>query len=312
MADGDGIIVGDELIHRKRRDTPQDQRERSIVSVVKRAGEGFVRDKSPRIAAALSYYATVALAPLLIVAIAVLGLLMENAASRAFLEAQATNFAGPQVGHVVGAIAAGLGNRGGSGVAAVIGIVAAVIGAAGGFAQLQDALNTVWDVSKKREPGVRGIVVARLPSFLMLVVVVLLLFTSAVASTIFGSLSFPLRGGGTLPSWLLETVNVVISLGVLTLAFAALYKVLPDTQIPWRDVWFGAALTAVLLTIGKTVLGVYLGRSAVVSAFGAAGSLALLLIWVYYSAQVVLFGAEFTEAWSCTYGSRKSYPSSNS
>ena len=312
MAGGDGIIVDDELIHRKRQDAPQDPRERSIVSVVKRAGQGFVRDKSPRIAAALSYYATVALAPLLIVAIAVLGLLMESTASRAFLVAQATNFAGPQVGKLIGTILAGAGNGVGSGAAAVIGIVAAVIGAAGGFWQLQDALNTVWNVSKKPEPGIKGIVVSRLPSFLMLVVVVMLLFTSAVASTIFGSLNFPLLGAGTRPSWLLESANVVISLGVLTLAFAAVYKVLPDADVPWRDVWFGAGLTAALFTIGKTVLGVYLGHSAVASAFGAAGSLVLLLIWVYYSAQVVLFGAEFTQVWACTYGSRQSYPSSSS
>lgn len=271
----------------------------------KRAVKGFVRDKSPTIAASLSYYAVVALAPLLILAVALLGLFLKRAATEALLVSQARTFAGPQIAAVVQGVIAASRNRAASGVSAIIGIGAAVLGAAGGFAQLQGALNTVWNVSKKRKRGIVGAIVSRLPSFLMLGVVVALLLVSAAASAVTGTLDFPLAGG-SLPPWVLQVANFVISLGVLTLAFAAVYKVLPDTDVKWRDVWTGGAFTALLFTAGRAVLGLYLGHSAVASAYGAAGSLALLLVWVYYSAQVVLFGAEFTQVYACTYGSRKS------
>jgi membrane protein len=193
----------------------------------------------------------------------------------------------------------------GSNIAAtLIGIVTLLLGATGVFVQLQDALNTIWEVAPKPGRGVLGMVKDRLLSFTMLLGIGFLLLVSLAVSAGLAALSSFL--GDLLPG-LFEVAKVldfVISLGVITLLFAMIYKFLPDVKIRWGDVWVGAAVTSLLFTVGKFLIGLYLGYSSAASVYGAAGSLAVLLIWIYYTAQIVLLGAEFTQVYAKRYGSR--------
>jgi membrane protein len=178
----------------------------------------------------------------------------------------------------------------------VVGIVTLLFGASGVFVQLQDSLNAIWKV-QKAPSGVKGFIRHRLLSFAAVMGTGFLLLVSLVVSALLAALGTFLTPasmpGGT---YLWQGLNQLISLGVITLLLALIFKLLPDTHVAWRDVWLGAFLTSVLFTVGKYLIGVYLGSSGVASTFGAAGSLVLILVWVYYSTQIVLFGAEFTHA----------------
>jgi membrane protein len=184
----------------------------------------------------------------------------------------------------------------------VLGIAMLLFGAAGLFGQLQDALNTVWDVRPKPDRGVWGMIRDRFLSLSMVLGVAFLLLVSLIASSALAAI------GSLLGDWQTGAVGLVLTtlldLVVVTALFALIYRYLPDAEIAWRDVWFGAAVTAVLFTIGKFLIGMYLGRAGVGSAYGAAGSLAVLLVWLYYASQIFLFGAELTKAYANHLGSR--------
>jgi membrane protein len=187
--------------------------------------------------------------------------------------------------------------------ATMLGIVMLIAGASGVFIELQGALNTVWGVEAKPGRGWKGMVRDRFLSFTMVLGIGFLLLVSLFVTAVLGAmgewLSTSLPGGATL--W--QGVNVVVSLGVVALLFAMIFKFVPDVKLTWRDVAVGAGVTAVLFSVGKLAIGLYLGKSSTASVFGAAGSLAILFIWVYYSAQILLYGAEFTQVWANTYGS---------
>jgi membrane protein len=170
--------------------------------------------------------------------------------------------------------------------------------------QLKEALNTVWDVPEKKSGGVLGFIKTRVVSFAFVLGVGFILLVSLLLSTFLSAAGKFLGGIVPMPQ-LLEAINFVVSLGVITVLLAMIYKFLPDIKLPWKDVWLGAATTAVLFTIGKFALGLYLGRSSVASMYGAAGSIIVVLVWVYYSAQILFFGAELTQVYSRTYGSWK-------
>jgi membrane protein len=261
-------------------------------------------DKAERLAAALAYYTIFALGPLLLIAIAVAGLAFGEEAARGQVFAQLTGLMGAE-GAAVIETAVQNANKPATGiVATIIGLVTLVLGAAGLFGHLKDALNTIWEVQPKSDGGVLSMVKAQFLSFTMVLGVGFLLLTSLVLSAVLAALGSTAQGllPGAELFW--QIVNFVISLAVITLLFAAIYKVLPDVTLSWNDVWIGAAATAILFTIGKTLIGLYLGNSSVGSAYGAAGSLLVVLIWVYYSAQILLLGAEFTQVYANTYGSR--------
>ena len=186
---------------------------------------------------------------------------------------------------------------------AALALIPLVFGLWGVFGELQDGLNTIWGVTPKPGRRIRDVVKARFLSFAMVVGIGFLLLVSLVLSAWLATVS---RYVGTLlpaPAPVLESVNFVISFAVITFSFALIFKLLPDVKVAWRDVWLGAAATSLFFTIGKLLIGLYLGRSAVASAYGAAGSLVVIVVWVYHSAQILLFGAEFTKVWTRRRGS---------
>jgi membrane protein len=188
--------------------------------------------------------------------------------------------------------------------ATIVGFVVLIVGASGVFAQMQASLNAIWRVEPKPGRGIWGLLQDRILSFGFILVVGFLLLISLILTAIIAFIGTWF--GGFLPGveTLIQILNAILSLAIITLLFAMIFKFLPDVKIAWRDVWIGALITAGLFTAGKEILGLYLGKSGVASSYGAAGSLIVLLLWVYYSAQIVFFGAEFTKAYANKFGSR--------
>jgi membrane protein len=275
---------------------------KAVYELFKAAYKNWSDAKAPRLGAALSYYTAFSLSPLLLICIAVASWVLDPAVVQQRFGEELSATVGPHVAKAVQSIlvnAKGIG----SGFAAVIGIVALLFGAAGVFGQLQDALNTIWGVEPKPGRGVWGFIHDRFLSLSMVLGTAFLLLVSLVISTILkaaGGLIAPAPGAATV-AW--DVINVIVSFAVVTVLFALIFKVLPDATIAWRDVWIGAAITALLFTIGKFALGAYLAKSGAASGYGAAGSLVLILLWVYYSAQIILCGAAFTRAYADRYGS---------
>lgn len=264
----------------------------------------FSDDECPVRAAALSYYIVFSLPPLLILILLIASAVFDPAEVQRALTAQMGGFMGPQGAQEIGTIMQEAERPGGRGLKAVLGIAAIIFGATGSFLQLQSALNRAWEVEPDpREGGIKNMIFKRILSLGMILGVAFLLLVSlalsAVLSAVGGMIGRIIPGGSEVVA---HVFNFVLSFVVITGLFAAIYKVLPDARIAWKDVWVGAAVTALLFTVGKFLLGLYLGRSNPGEAFGAAGSLALLLVWVYYSAMIVLFGAEFTQAWAIRQG----------
>jgi membrane protein len=276
---------------------------RETWDLLKQTYAEWVEDKAPRLGAALAFYSILSFAPLLVIAIAIAGAVFGEEAARGEIVGQIDQL----VGHE-GAVAIQQmiehANRPGAGlVAATLGIATLLIGASGAFGQLQDALNTIWEVRPKPGRGVWGFIRDRFLSFVMVLGTGFLLMTSLVISAAIAGLSKYLTD--LLPgAWIWQVVNQVVSFGVFTLLFALIFKYVPDAKVAWKDVWVGAAVTALLFTIGKFLLGVYLGRGSVGSAYGAAGSLVVLVVWIYYSAQILFFGAELTQVYAKRHGSR--------
>ena len=262
------------------------------------------QDKAPRLGAALAYYTIFAVAPLLLVAIAIAGLVYGEEAAQGQVARKVQDTMGRPVAEAVQDLIQNTSRSGAGPIATVIGLATLLFGAAGLFWQLQDALDTVWKVTPKPGRGILGIIRDRFISFVMVLGIGLLLLASLVVTTALVSLSrwltLPELPGG-ISLW--QAVHSLVSVLFLTLLFAMIYKVLPDAKIAWADVWLGSALTAVLFTIGRQLIGWYLGYAGLASAFEAAGSVVLLLFWVYYSSQIFLCGAEFTRVFANFRGS---------
>jgi membrane protein len=254
--------------------------------------------KAGRLAAGLAYYTIFSLSPLLIVVIAVAGLGFGREAAQGQIVGQIQGLVGSDAANMIERMIEGAWRPTTGSLAAGIGILTLLLGAAGVFGQLQDALNTIWGAPPRPHRGFIGAVRDRFLSFTVLVGSGFLLLVSLVVSAALAAIGTFFQAWLTIPSALLQGIYVILSLVVITLLFAMIYKVLPDVEIAWREVWIGAAMTALLFVFGKFVIGLYLGRGGFTSAFGAAGSLVVLLIWVYYSAQIVLFGAVFTHVYA--------------
>jgi membrane protein len=251
----------------------------------------------PRLGAALSYYTVFSIAPLLTLVISIAGLLFgqEAVQGQVFSELQAV--IGSEPAKFVQQVVVATSKTSQSVVASIIGIVVVFIGATAFFAQLQDALNVVWDVKRVDSPGFMGMLRRYWWSFSMIVGCGFLLLVSLVASAVLTAIMNFASQQVALSGLLLELVNLVVSFIVTTIIFALTFKVIPDVILQWRDVLVGAVFTAVLFLLGKTLLAIYLSHAAVASAYGAAGALVLVLLWSYYSAQLLLLGAEFTRVW---------------
>jgi membrane protein len=277
----------------------------ALGTILKRALAGWWKDDVPRLGASLAFYTLFALAPILVVAIAIGGLVFGPEAVRGELVGQIQGLIGRNGAEAVQAMLEGAAQPSSSLAATGAGIVTFFLGATGAFLELQTALNTIWRVKPKASGSYfRMLVMQRLISFGLVVALGFLLLTSLLVSAALAAIHRYM--GNTFPGVLIlwEALTVVVSLGVITLLFAMVYKVLPDVKLAWRDVWVGALVTAGLFTIGKLLIGLYLGTTSIASTYGAAGSVIVILVWVYYSAQVVLLGAEFTREYVDTFGRR--------
>lgn len=262
-------------------------------------------DNTMRLAASLAFYTIFSLAPILVISIAIAGLIFGEEQAARGVVSQFEQLAGVEGGRAIGQVAAAGRNAGGGPLAIAIGVVTLVIGSTVVFAELQSALNQVWDVKADPEGGFfRSLVRDRMRAFAVVLGVGFLLVVSLLISAILAAASEYLNQqvAGMPVVW--QGVNLVASFVVVTLLFAMIYKYLPDVKITWRDVAIGAVVTALLFTLGKFLIGMYLGQMAIGSTYGAAGSFVVLLVWIYYSALICFFGAEFTQVFARRYGSR--------
>jgi len=265
----------------------------------------FGNDKAPRLGAALAYYTIFSLAPLLLIVIAISGLAFGHDAAQNKIFEQLRGFLGSQAAVSVQDMVKNAAKPKSGTVATIIGIVTLIFGASGVFGQLKDALNTIWDVKPREGGGILTLVKDRFLSFAMVLGVGFLLLVSLVIDTAITAIGT--YAGSHLPGGevLWHVAELIFSFCVITVLMAMIFRLLPDLKIEWRDVWLGAAITSLLFVLGKFALGIYFAKSAVGSSFGAAGSLVIVLLWVYYSAQILLFGAEFTQVYARAHGSLK-------
>lgn len=259
--------------------------------------------RASRLGAALSYYTVFSLAPVLLVITAVAGLFLGAEAAQGRLTHELDALLGPQAGAVVQTMLAKASERKGGIIATVVGLVTLLAGATGVMLELQSALNTVWHVTPKPGRGIKGVLKDRTIGLALLISLGFLLIVSLVASAALGAFGHLIDRYMPGAVVLGHVLNLAFSMAMIAGFFALLLKVLPDAEVAWRDVWIGAIVTSLLFHIGKVGIGLYLGHASVSSAFGAAGSLAVLLIWVYYSSQIVLFGAAFTRVYAERFGS---------
>ncbi len=272
--------------------------------LIKQTFQQWNEDRAPRLAAALAFYTAFALAPVLVIALALVGMFYHSGSAQALVEQQMGNLAGPQGRELITTMLRASTNLGSNLLATVIGIVVLFLGATGVFIQLQDALNTMWEVQPKSGRGIWGLIRERLFSLGMVLAIGFLLLVSLLVSTALAALATWISGLLSGVQALVQMLNFFISLFVVTALFALLFKYVPVAVIASKDVWLGAFVTALLFTIGKTFIGLYLGNGSVTNHFGAAGALVVILLWVYYSAQIFFFGAEFTQVYANTYGSK--------
>ncbi|NEP50893.1 MAG: YihY/virulence factor BrkB family protein, partial [Moorea sp. SIO3C2] len=286
---------------------------KAILGLLKETFKEWQEDNASRLAAALSYYMIFSLAPVLIIAIAIVGSIFGEEAAKGEIVGQIQGLVGEQGAQFIQTAITNANRPDASGgLASLISIVVLLFGASGVFGELQDALNTIWDVKLKPGQGIWGILKKRILSFLTVLGVGLFLLLSAVLSTVLSALrsyeSEFLKELGLLWLYQLDFVwtilDLLVSFGILSLMFALVYKYLPDVKIAWKDVWVGAIITTLLFNLGKWLLSWYLGRSSFSSSYGAAGSLVVLLAWVYYSSQIIFLGAEFTQVYAKRFGSK--------
>lgn len=261
-------------------------------------------DNASRLSAALAYYTIFSIPPLLIIAIAIAAQLFDRAAVQQQVINQIGGLIGDAGAEVVESILDNSDEPGETAVAAIISVFTLLLGASGVFGELHNALNAIWEVQAKPGRGIWGTIKDRFFSFTMVLGVGFLLLVSLIISAGLAAVNEFISG--VMPGLVIlaQVINFLVSFGVVTLLFGLIYKVVPDVKIAWRDVWVGALVTAFLFTVGKFAIGLYLGNSAPGSTYGAAGSLIVLLLWVYYSAQILFFGAEFTQVYANRFGSR--------
>lgn len=270
----------------------------SFVMLLKATWDRWLEDGISRDGAALAYYMVFSLAPMALAAVMIAGTVFEEEVARKEMIREINASVGPRVGSAIEGMIESAKNSGGTGIAAVISFGVLIFGASSVFAQLQDSLNTIWRVKPAPNRGFFGVIKDRFWSFLVVIGIGVLLLAALVLSTIRTAAAQAFANRGDMPVFVGPIFDWLISFALITFLFAFIYKLLPDVYIHWSDVWTGAAFTAVLFTAGKYWIGLYLAKSSWISAYGAAGSLIVVLLWVYYSAQIFLFGAEFTYVYS--------------
>lgn len=269
-----------------------------IPRLILTAAKGWSGDNVPRLGASLAYYTLFSIAPVLIIVIAIAGFVFGEEAVRGEIATQLTGVVGKDGAAVVQDLVENASRPGRGVIALTIGSITFLLAATGVFLEMQYALNTIFRVKQKANGNISAFVKARLRSFGLVLSIGFVLLVSLAVSATLASLTklFGEGAAGTAMFW--QVVNIAVSLSVITLLFAVIYRFLPDVKLAWRDVWIGSLMTALLFTVGKQLLAIYLGRSSTTSSYGAAGSVIIVLLWVYYSSQIILFGAELTRVYT--------------
>jgi membrane protein len=270
--------------------------------IVKQTFQEFGQDKVPRLGAALAYYTIFSVGPLLLIAVAMAGIFFGQQAAQGQVSQELGKVFGSQMAQALEQVVQAAAEPKSGMIATIVGVVTLLFAASGVFGQLKDALNTIWNVETKKGAGIKGFIKDRFLSMAMVLGIGFLLLVTLVFDALISAMGGYLTeivGGEAL----MHAVQLTISFALATVLFAAIFRILPDLKIAWRDVWLGAAITSLLFVVGKFALGMYLGKAAVGSSYGAAGSLVVLLVWVYWSAQILLLGAEFTQVYARTAGS---------
>lgn len=270
----------------------------AIFGLLKQTVNEWLDDRGFTRSASLSYYTVFSIAPLLLIAVAVAALVVGKEAVTGELHEQLDSMVGDEGASAIQEMMKSASKPGRGVLASILGVTMLLVGATGAFVELQDTLNDMWGVDKDKASGVFGFIRARILSLAMVLVIAFLLLVSLLVSTALSA--FGKYASTAFPGWqlALQVANIVVSFVVITALFAAIYKVLPNTKVAWRNVWLGAALTSVLFAFGKLLIGLYLGKSSASSSYGAAGSFAVLLIWINFSSMILFFGAEFTQVLS--------------
>jgi membrane protein len=293
-------------------DLPPALRLRTFASLLKAALLAWRDDHARSVGAALSYYTLFSIGPLLLIVISIAGMVFGDEAARGEIFSTLREFLGPEGATAVEGLLQSVSLSGKSGLGLGVGAALLLFGATRVFIELQEALERIWELPVTKDGMGWALVRQRLTSFGMVLGIGFLLMVSLLANAALSALGrwwAPLFGGWEL---LLQAVNLLLSLALATAVFAMIYKLMPRVRIAWRDVWIGAAFTAVLFTVGKTAIALYIGKSGVASGFGAAASVVALLVWVYWSAQIFLVGAEFTWVYANRIGSRRRLSSGSS
>lgn len=274
--------------------------------LARKSVESWLDDYAPSMGAAIAFYTVFSLAPLVLIVISIAGFFWGEEAVRGELMRQIGGMVGENGAAAIEGVVRSSAEETEQGIAAtVISVVVLVVGSTTVFAELQSALDRIWEVpARDKKPGIWNLLRSRLLSLGLVLSLAFLLLVSLIVSTLLSALGGWL--GGLLPGWetILQVLNVVVSFTILTVLFAMIYKFMPQAQVAWRDVWIGAFVTALMFEIGKLLIGLYVGKASVASSYAAAGSLVVVLIWVYYAAQVFLLGAEFTWVYANEHGSR--------
>jgi membrane protein len=276
----------------------------AVWSFVKEIASEWSKDSVPRLGAALAYYTALSIAPLLVLALSVAALFFGDEAARSQIDHQLSALVGDQGGKAIQEMIANANEPTSGGIATVLSIATLLFGAAGVFGELQTSLNTIWGVEPKEGRGIWGFLRDRFLSFAMVLGVVFLLLVSLLLNAILAAVSDALYSVPESAEVVGHLVDFTVSVIVITLLFAMMFKLLPDVKMAWRDVWLGAFVTSLLFNLGKIAIGLYLGHSTMSSSYGVAGSFVVLLVWVFYSAQILFLGAEFTEVYANHYGSK--------
>lgn len=275
-----------------------------LTVLLRQAGAAWLADNAPRLGAALAFYTLFSLAPVLIVAVSVAGFVFGDKAAQGEIVRQFQGLMGTQGAMAIETIIHST-NQPALGVfATMLGLLAILVGASGAFNELQDALNTIWKVDSRTQNFWTVTFRQRVFSLSLVIATGFLLLTSLVVTAALSAAGRLASDMPSISSLFLQSMNFVFSFGMITILFALILKLIPDTTIQWRDVWIGAVVASLLFTVGKVIIGFFLGHSALASAYGAAASLVIFLIWIYYSAQILLFGAELTRVYALKYGSR--------
>jgi membrane protein len=264
----------------------------------------WTEDKAPQLGAALAFYTALSIAPLLVITLGVAAFFLGDNAAAGQVSEQLRALVGDEGGNAIEDMIASANEPATGALATTLSIITLLVGASGVFGQLQGALNTIWEVQPKPGRGVWGFIRDRFLSFAMVMGMAFLLLVSLVITAGIAAANNLLGGLPDSLPWLAQAINFAASFAVLTLLFGMMFKLLPDVKMAWSDVWLGAAVTAILFTVGKFAIGLYLGHSSMASSYGVAGSFVVLLVWVYYSAQILFFGAELTQVYANQFGSK--------